>query len=220
MTSRAGVARSEETSSGKIRPGTMLNRKPGKDGGRIRPRINLLEEPGKGGRLEAVTEISRSSYILRVKGQPEKSKGRPSGWKSWNNLYVFPAGCGKSGILNYGGVDPLRSGSSFSRRCGNTGHSMCYGPHWCERKRVKERERIKKHLYDCDAFGSTGTLAVNRSGRAGLKEGADAVAGEWSPQEEKTEPEESDVTSRDLRGKGWWCTVRLFGTNSLKEGAM
>jgi hypothetical protein len=32
--------------------------------------------------------------------------------------------------------------------------------------------------------------------------------------------EESDATSRDLRGKEWWCTVRLFGTNSLKEGAV
>jgi hypothetical protein len=31
---------------------------------------------------------------------------------------------------------------------------------------------------DCDASGSTGTLTVNHWGRAGLKEGADVVAGE------------------------------------------
>jgi hypothetical protein len=47
-----------------------------------------------------------------------------------------------------------------------------------EKERVKERERIKKLMDDCDASGSTGTLAVNRSGRAGLKEGADVVAEE------------------------------------------
>jgi hypothetical protein len=47
-----------------------------------------------------------------------------------------------------------------------------------EKERVKERERIKKLLDDCDASGSTGILAVNSSGRAGIKEGADVVAGE------------------------------------------
>jgi hypothetical protein len=40
---------------------------------------------------------------------------------------------------------------------------------------------------DCDASGSPGTLAVNRSGRAVLKEGAVVAVGESSPQEEKTD---------------------------------
>jgi hypothetical protein len=35
-----------------------------------------------------------------------------------------------------------------------------------------------------------------------------------------TEPEESDVSSRNLRRKGRWCTDRLFGTKSLKEREM
>jgi hypothetical protein len=47
-----------------------------------------------------------------------------------------------------------------------------------EKERVREQEKIKKLMNDCDASGSTGTLAVNRSGRAGLKEGADVEVGE------------------------------------------
>jgi hypothetical protein len=43
----------------------------------------------------------------------------------------------------------------------------------------RERERKgMKNLDDCYASGSPGTLAVNRSGRAGLNEGAVVAAGE------------------------------------------
>jgi hypothetical protein len=57
-----------------------------------------------------------------------------------------------------------------------------------ERERESERARRKTNLLDdCDASGSTGTLAVNRSGRAVLKEGAVVAVGESSPQEEKTD---------------------------------
>jgi hypothetical protein len=46
-----------------------------------------------------------------------------------------------------------------------------------EKESVRER-KDKKLLDDCDASGSTGTLAVYRSGRAALKEGADVAVGE------------------------------------------
>jgi hypothetical protein len=43
-----------------------------------------------------------------------------------------------------------------------------------ENVRVRMREREKaKTLDDCDTSGSSSTLAANRLGRAGLKEGAD-----------------------------------------------
>jgi hypothetical protein len=55
---------------------------------------------------------------------------------------------------------------------------MNYGPHCWERGKGRWRERERrKPLDDCNASGSTGTLAVNRSGRAGLKEGAVVAAG-------------------------------------------
>jgi hypothetical protein len=40
------------------------------------------------------------------------------------------------------------------------------------------RERKSNSLDDCDTPGSTGNLAANRSGRAGLKEGADVAVEE------------------------------------------
>jgi hypothetical protein len=49
---------------------------------------------------------------------------------------------------------------------------------------------------------------------------------EGTPQERKNQQEETpslrkeDVASTSLERKQRWYTVRLFGTNSLKEGAM
>jgi hypothetical protein len=53
------------------------------------------------------------------------------------------------------------------------------------------REKSGKPLDDCDTCVSTGTLAVNRSGRAGLKEGAVEAVGELSKQGRPS----TDVTS-------------------------
>jgi hypothetical protein len=84
---------------------------------------------------------------------------------------------------------------------------------------MREREREKaKTLDDDDTTGSPGNLTVNRSVRAGLKEGADVAVGE--DHRGGTVSEESDVTSTALGRKGTRSTVRLFGTNSLKEGAV
>jgi hypothetical protein len=46
-----------------------------------------------------------------------------------------------------------------------------------ETEREKEREKKRKTLDEGDTSGSPGTLAGNRSGRAGLKEGADVAVG-------------------------------------------
>jgi hypothetical protein len=70
-----------------------------------------------------------------------------------------------------------------------------------EREKKREREKGKQFLDDCDASGSTGTLAVNRSGRSGLKEGA--VVALENIHRKKRRPITEDVTSRDLRGKEW-----------------
>jgi hypothetical protein len=64
-------------------------------------------------------------------------------------------------------------------------------------------------------------------GTSAHKEGAVAVVGEWSPQPEKKEQEETPsqrekktLQAQPSEEKERWYTVRLFGTNSLKEGAM
>jgi hypothetical protein len=46
-----------------------------------------------------------------------------------------------------------------------------------------------------------------------LKEGVIVAVGQWLPQEDitKNNPQE---------GRKWWDAVRLFRTNSLKEGAV
>jgi hypothetical protein len=48
---------------------------------------------------------------------------------------------------------------------------------------AREKEKERKPLDDCYTTGSTSMLAGNRSGRAGVKEGADVAVGVWSPQE-------------------------------------
>jgi hypothetical protein len=62
------------------------------------------------------------------------------------------------------------------------------------------KERKTKSLDDCDTPGSTGNLAANRSGRAGLKEGVDVVVEE--DHRRGTMLQESDVMDTALGGKG------------------
>jgi hypothetical protein len=49
-------------------------------------------------------------------------------------------------------------------------------PHWWECETVREWK--SKTLDDCDTTGAPGNLTMNRSGRAGLKGGADVAVGE------------------------------------------
>jgi hypothetical protein len=58
------------------------------------------------------------------------------------------------------------------------------------RKRVRERKR--NTLDDCGTPGSTGKLTANRSGRAGLKEGANVAVG--GDHRGGTVSQKSDVT--------------------------
>jgi hypothetical protein len=80
-----------------------------------------------------------------------------------------------------------------------------------------EREKIGKPWYDCDLYGSTAMLAVSCSGRASLSRE------QWEQSEighrrrdqatrKCHELETSERTGGD--------TIRLFGMNGLKEGAM
>jgi hypothetical protein len=55
-------------------------------------------------------------------------------------------------------------------------------------------------LDDCDLSETSSTLAANRSGRAGLKKGADVAFGE--DHRGGTVPQESDVTDRAFGRKG------------------
>jgi hypothetical protein len=67
---------------------------------------------------------------------------------------------------------------------------------------VSERERVKKEettVDDCDTHGSTGNLAANRLGRAGLKKGAKVAVEE--DHRGGTVPQESDVTDTALGRK-------------------
>jgi hypothetical protein len=55
-------------------------------------------------------------------------------------------------------------------------------------------------LDDGDTSGSSSTLTVNRSGRAGLKEGADVEVGKWTTR--KTEQPQEAVVTTALGRKG------------------
>jgi hypothetical protein len=65
---------------------------------------------------------------------------------------------------------------------------------------MRVRERKSKSLDDCDTTGSPGNLTVNRSGRAGLKEGADVAVG--VDHRGGTVSQESEVTDTALGRKG------------------
>jgi hypothetical protein len=67
--------------------------------------------------------------------------------------------------------------------------------------------------------GFIGTSAVSRTRRAALKEGAVGAVGLQSPQEKRSHREKVNELDT-LKKKRRRHTVRLFGTNSLKEGAM
>jgi hypothetical protein len=58
-------------------------------------------------------------------------------------------------------------------QCGRTGHSMSNSPHFCVRESGKEENRWMIVIIEL-----TANLPGKRSGRAGLKEGADVAVGE------------------------------------------
>jgi hypothetical protein len=70
--------------------------------------------------------------------------------------------------------------------------------------RMREREREKaKTLDDCDTTGPSGTLTVNRSGRAVLKERADVAVGKLKRKGKKhSEREKEDAGSTAFGRKG------------------
>jgi hypothetical protein len=74
----------------------------------------------------------------------------------------------------------------------------------------------KGTLYNGDTRGSTGTLSLSRSGRATLRRE------QWERSEYehhgRREGETSQAETSERKNKRYAC--RLFGTNSLKEGAM
>jgi hypothetical protein len=85
--------------------------------------------------------------------------------------------------------------SKSRRRRGSTGHSRSHGPHY------RDRERGSKVLDDGDTSRCPSTLAVNRSGRAGLKEGADLTAGKRTTGRKET-PCSSWIVGRVLLSSG------------------
>jgi hypothetical protein len=68
------------------------------------------------------------------------------------------------------------------------------------RVRMRERERESKTLDDCDITGAPGNLTANRSGRAGLKEGADVEIGKLTTR--KTEQPREAVATIAIGRKG------------------
>jgi hypothetical protein len=82
---------------------------------------------------------------------------------------------------------------------GSTGHSRSYRPHWWESGSENEREWKGKSSDDCDTPGSTGNLAANRSGQAGLKKGEEVAVEE--DHRGGTVPQQSDVTDTALGRK-------------------
>jgi hypothetical protein len=74
---------------------------------------------------------------------------------------------------------------------------------------------------ECETTGSSGKLTGNRSKRGDLKKGADVPIGERKTGRKKNEEQDKRKSCKNsLKGKGPGCTVRLFGTNSLKKGAV
>jgi hypothetical protein len=73
---------------------------------------------------------------------------------------------------------------------------------------------------ECETTGSSGKLTGNRSRRAGLKKGADVAVGEQKTGRKKRRAGKEDAARTAFKEKERGCTVRLFGTNSLKKGAV
>jgi hypothetical protein len=74
---------------------------------------------------------------------------------------------------------------------------------------------------DGDTSGSPAPLAANGSGRAGLKVGADVAIGERATRRKNHRAREKKTSqAQPLEEEERGYTVRLFGTNSPKEGAV
>jgi hypothetical protein len=74
---------------------------------------------------------------------------------------------------------------------------------------------------ECETTGSSDKLTGNRSRRAGLKKGADVAVGERKTGLKKRRARKKENTARSVfEEKERGCTVKLFGTNSLKKGAV
>jgi hypothetical protein len=74
---------------------------------------------------------------------------------------------------------------------------------------------------ECETTGSFGKLTGNRSRRAGLKKGVDLAVGERKTGRKKRRTGQKEDPARTaFEEKERGCTVRLFGTNSLKKGAV
>jgi hypothetical protein len=82
----------------------------------------------------------------------------------------------------------------------------------------EERMKVKS---ECETTGSSGKLTENRSRRAGPKKGADVAVGERKTGRKKTKSRTKGRRCKTtFKEKDRGCTVRLFGTNSLKKGAV
>jgi hypothetical protein len=62
----------------------------------------------------------------------------------------------------------------------------------------RRKERKRRLLDDGDASGFTGTLAVTRSGRGGLREGAVVAVKEQPPQREREREREKNSLQEDV----------------------
>jgi hypothetical protein len=82
------------------------------------------------------------------------------------------------------------------------------------------KERKIKPSGDGDASRFPGTLAVSRSGRAGLSDEAVLAVREQPPRREKRTTCRKTLKAHPPERKERSYTIRLFGTNSLKEGGM
>jgi hypothetical protein len=121
----------------------------------------------------------------------------------------------KTRIGHCGGVVPLQNGKKETSRGGGTGNTEA--PASPERVNV----RWMRAMSECETTGSSGKLTGNRSRRAGLKKRADVAVGERKTGRKKRRAgQKEDAARTAIKEKDQGCTVRLFGTNSLKKGAV
>jgi hypothetical protein len=85
---------------------------------------------------------------------------------------------------------------------------------------VGKRKKISQPLDDDDTSGSTGTLTVSHSGRAALRrEQWERLGNEHHKKEKKTTCRKM-LKAQTSERKNRWCTNKLVGMSSLKEGAV
>jgi hypothetical protein len=208
---------------------TTLNEKPGKDeqrridGGKARSvKRDYRAQP----RTTSKSGTQESEHLWEAEERARRTYVTFLDRRSWSMESESPVAYEEGRNGHCGGVGPLRNGRRNSisvRVAGEVGAPANPGDMAPTdekvRVRMREGEREKaRTLDDCDTPGSTGNLASNRSGRAGLK-------GERMQRLERIPAEEPclrKVTSRTQPSeeKERRCTVRLFGVNSLKEGAV